>query len=240
MTDIDKITERVRKLLAMSEDTSSPHEAAIAARRAAKLMQQYNLDNAAILLSTLTDDDIVENTVHSAQGKRIPRWIMLMLVPVANLHDCKVRYVWQGGATKSPQFIGTKEDAMVASYVFEYLVREIKKLAKLYQPLNKVYSGGLKGMNDFKDGASSTVRTMLIDLLKEKKKAEQVAASQDSKALVVCKMQLIESRYNIKYGRGSGGAAYRHSEARQAGQRAGEGVSIRAGLTGTSGTARLR
>ena len=231
MTDLDKITERVRKLLAMSEDTSSPHEAAIAARRAAKLMQQYNIDNAAVLLSTLTDDDIVENSIHAAQGTRIARWIMLLLVPVANLHDCKVRYTWLDRKTKVPQFIGTREDSMVAGYVFEYLVREIKKLGKLYQPLNKAYGGGLKGMNDFKDGASNTVRTMLADLNTEKKAAEQTAAK-DSKALVVCKMQLIESRYNINYQR-SKSHTYRASEARRSGERAGAGVSIRAGITGT-------
>jgi len=69
MTDTDKIVERVRKLLAMSEDTSSPHEAAIAAKRAAHLMQQYNIDNAAVLLNTLSDDDIVENTVALCTGR---------------------------------------------------------------------------------------------------------------------------------------------------------------------------
>ncbi len=232
MTDTDKIVERVRKLLAMSEDTSSPHEAAIAAKRAAHLMQQYNIDNAAVLLNTLSDDDIVENTVDSAQGKRIARWIMLLLVPVADLHDCKVRYVRGATGLKVPQFIGTTEDAMVAGYVFEYLVREIKWLAKLYQPLNKLLKGGMAGMNDFKDGASSTVRDMLREMRKAKEAAEQQVNADNSRALVICKKQLIESRYSIKYTRG-GSRSYRNSEARASGERAGAGVTIRDAITGS-------
>ena len=237
MTDVNKIVDRVRKLLAMSEDTSSPHEAAIAAKRAASLMQKYNLDNANILISTLTDDDIVENTIESAQGKRIPRWIMLLLVPVANLHDCKVRYVYQGtNHLKTPQFIGTTEDAMVAGYVFEFLVRELKWLAKLYQPLNKLLKGGAKGMNDFKDGAGSEVRKMLKSITVDKSVAERQAAG--GTGLVVCKQQLIESRYSIKYSKSSS-HTYRNSDARQSGERAGAKVSIRDAITGGTQTARL-
>ena len=39
-----KIMERVRKLLAMAKDATSPHEAAIAARRARSLMDKHQLE----------------------------------------------------------------------------------------------------------------------------------------------------------------------------------------------------
>ena len=42
--DQEKIKTRYRRLLAMSGDVNSPHEAAIAARRAASLMRKYDFD----------------------------------------------------------------------------------------------------------------------------------------------------------------------------------------------------
>ncbi len=44
-----EIIERVRKLLSMAVDTSSPHEAAIAASRARKLMDKHQIDLADLI-----------------------------------------------------------------------------------------------------------------------------------------------------------------------------------------------
>ena len=41
--DIDNVLSRIKKLLSMAADVSSPEEAAIAANRAAKLMLQYDV-----------------------------------------------------------------------------------------------------------------------------------------------------------------------------------------------------
>ena len=41
---LDKIKERIAKLLAMAKDAASPNEAAIAAGRARSLMDKYQLD----------------------------------------------------------------------------------------------------------------------------------------------------------------------------------------------------
>ena len=44
-----KIRERIRKLLAMAGDASSPQEAAIAARRAKALLNEHNLSEADVI-----------------------------------------------------------------------------------------------------------------------------------------------------------------------------------------------
>lgn len=52
-----KIRERIRKLLAMAGDASSPQEAAIAARRAKALLHKYNLSEADVIVGDMTLDD---------------------------------------------------------------------------------------------------------------------------------------------------------------------------------------
>ena len=229
----DKIVYRIQNLLRMASDTSSPNEAAIAARRAQALMQQYNLDNADILMDTLSDTDIQECDATSAAGARIPHWISNLLVPVAKLYDCKVRYVYADrySRVKVPQFVGVAEDAQVAAYTFEYLVREIKHHAALYQPMNKVYGHGMKGMIDFKEGASSSVLDMLVAMAVTKDDMDTHSSSGTD--LVICKQQLIEAKYHIKYGRGKTRYA-RDSEGRRAGAEAGASINIREGVTGST------
>ena len=53
---LDKIRARIQKLLAMAQDSSSPHEAAIAAERVQKLMAKFNLEMADVIAEELQDE----------------------------------------------------------------------------------------------------------------------------------------------------------------------------------------
>lgn len=88
--DNKKIIDRIRKLLTMSKDSSSPNEAAIAAGRAAKLMQQYNLETAEVILSNITEDTITENSTNTKYST-FPSWASYLAIPVAHLNDCECR-----------------------------------------------------------------------------------------------------------------------------------------------------
>ena len=87
---VRKLLDRVRKLLAMAADTSSPEEAAIAARRAAWLMEQHHLSQAEVMPREGIADRIGKSTAGYAAA-RLPRWFEMLAVPVARLFDCAVR-----------------------------------------------------------------------------------------------------------------------------------------------------
>ena len=53
---------RIRKLLAMAGDASSPNEAAIAAKRAKALLNEHNLSEADVIAGGMTLDDFRRGT----------------------------------------------------------------------------------------------------------------------------------------------------------------------------------
>lgn len=225
----NKIVERVRKLLAMAKDSSSPNEAAIAARRASKLMEQHNLQQADILLNQDFTDRITSHTSDRGYGM-VPRWYAILLVPVAKVYDCEVRYIFDGNK-KKPQFLGMDEDVLVASYVLEYLAGEIERLAKKHR---KECGADRIAMNDFRNGASQAIVSMLNVMIKEKQ--QQTSKGTE---LVLCKQNMIAQKFGREVGK------YKQSSRRtrssihhELGKRAGSKVSIRRGVE-SSGQSRV-
>ena len=227
--DKDKIVSRIQKLLAMAKDSSSPHEAAIAAGRASKLLQKHNLTHAEVMLADIDYSSITEE--RSDMGyKKQPLWFDLLCMPVAHLHDCEVRPArCRFDGKLYPQFLGVREDALVAIYVFEFLVGEINRLAKQYQKNNTwlfTPPPSRSDMYDFRIGASKGIRYVLRALLREKQSKDE--SSSDGKGLVVVKGALIKEKYNVEYDNCS--RDVRESEHADAGLRAGLRVKVRQGV----------
>ena len=87
-----KLLERIRRLLAMADDASSPNEAAIAARRVRKLMDEHQV--------TKEDAEgvIDEFDIVSSSEKYVtwPRWLQGVAVLVAKENDCIARFYFVG------------------------------------------------------------------------------------------------------------------------------------------------
>jgi hypothetical protein len=224
----DKITERVRKLLALAADTSSPAEAAIAARRAAALMEQHNLNHADVMLREGIGDRIAQETASRDYGA-IPRWYNILTVPVAHLYDCEVRFAHRGGHRYAAEFIGLDDDALVASYVLDYLASEIERLARRHR---QQHGGDRRSMNDFRLGASHEIIAMLQRMEGEKRQREATGASA-ARELVVVKRELIRQHHDIRYRTVE--THHRVSSDYQAGRAAGAGVRLRQGVEKPSG-----
>ncbi|MFN2288377.1 MAG: DUF2786 domain-containing protein [Chromatocurvus sp.] len=221
-----RLIERVRRLLAMAADTSSPHEAAIAASRAAKLMAKYNLDHAAVMLRDGIDDRITEEQA-PREHHRVPRWYSLLIIPVAHLYDCETR-MQENPVTGRwySEFLGLDQDALVAAYVLDYLVNEIERLALRHRQST---GAGRRAMNDFRLGATHEIVLMLKRIEEEKRGGESAGAPpDDAQALMVVKRDLIREKYDVKYTRTS--YSYRRSESYEQGREAGAGVAIRSGV----------
>ena len=225
MSDADrKITERVRRLLAMAADSSSPEEAAIAARRAAALMEKHNLEHADVLLRQGIGDRMVEQRA-SRSYRRAPRWYNSLAVPVAHLYDCEVRLEFDEGSGRwEHEFIGLDDDALVASYVLDYLAAEIDRLAARYR---ERCAADRQASYDFRLGAAHEIVVMLRAMERDKRSRE-VQASAASRELVLAKRELIRERYDIRYD--STRYRYRDSGHYSAGRAAGSRVRIRKGV----------
>jgi hypothetical protein len=172
----DKILERIRKLLNMAADTSSPNEAAIAAGRARKLMDQYQV----------TDWDLKQNKEEDFGSARTiweDTWHGMLGIAMAWLNDVNCRQQHGDGFLDTPHllFEGYLVDAVTAKELWLYLVAQAE-----------IQSKQVRGRKEpFKRGFASGVQAQVKEILKEREKI----VTSNGTALVVCKRQLVESRY---------------------------------------------
>lgn len=89
MEDLTKIKERIAKLLAMADDSSSPEEAAIAAGRARKLMDKHQLE--AWECSKKMEEPMASRKATRAYGA-VPEYIGQFAVIVGEFNDCQSVY----------------------------------------------------------------------------------------------------------------------------------------------------
>jgi len=178
MAKQSKIMERIRKLLNMAEDASSPNEAAIAAGRARKLMDIHQIALADVedLAETHQFGEVV------VQAKR-PHWKQWMAVCVADYNDCIVRSA-RGGFT----FQGLKDDTVMCQYLMDYLTTNGNFQYSVFQSCQK---GAAKRAYEqvFMEGFSKEVNQKIRELILQRKQAG------DGKQLLVLKKGLVESHF---------------------------------------------
>lgn len=192
----EKTIKRVQKLLAMAADGSSPHEAAIAAKRARKLMDEYQLTVSDLAHS----DDSEFGTAQTGSKRRFTaKWEQSLAVRVAEYNDCVVAFVLVDGTKQLVdfEFRGMTADADMARVMFRYLVENGKRLCSHY-----IKSCGFKRYNarlgtEYKDAYSNEIRRRLQDLIDERSKVQM----SDGKSLMIVKQDLVEQKFGKpKYG----------------------------------------
>ncbi len=121
----EKVIERVRKLLALS-NSSNEHEAALAAAHAQRLLAEHNL-----AMSELEAKEEGAGEAELQVAKSVPKWVSSLFATVAQAFDCFA--VVSATPTMSRlRFIGVAEDPEVASCTMQYLMAELKRLATSY------------------------------------------------------------------------------------------------------------
>lgn len=113
---LDKIKDRIAKLLAMAANNGNEHEALLAAERARKLMDQYQLSE---MDATQTDNRFGE--VVNKKGYRFaPKWTNWLAVAVGKFNDCQVDLIRADDRNLHLRWRGYSEDVQVALSMFEY------------------------------------------------------------------------------------------------------------------------
>lgn len=231
-TKSKKLHERIRKLLAMAGDASSPHEAAIAARRAKALLSEHNLSEADVIAGDMTLDDF--QTRDMGEVKRcFPRWIAILAPAIAEYTGTSaVCAISTGPGSKRARqkrirYQGHVDDLMLAEYLHVYLVRAVERMTQ---------ESGLRGRGrraSFRFGMAQSIGDKLREMAAEEK--EWFRQNSDSKALVLVDKKVAMNREKFGVTRYDRDKTYASDGGAQAfGQNAGRAVDIRRGLAGTS------
>lgn len=123
---MEKVIEKIRKLLAMTEENgASENEAIIAALKTQKLMTEYNLTVADVADEHQEKSEIVEVPVDAGTKYK---WKYRLANIIAVNFCCKVFVVGKSSVV----FYGYKNHADVASEVFRFLFNTGNKLANNY------------------------------------------------------------------------------------------------------------
>lgn len=85
-SDLIKVIERIRKLLAMARDKSSPNESAIAMQRARSLMDSHQLTEADIDLDS--EHAVTIDSIIIEKYKYMPVWKTGLINTIARFNDC--------------------------------------------------------------------------------------------------------------------------------------------------------
>jgi len=180
---LDKVMDRIRKLLSLST-SNNPNEAATAAAQAAKLMADYELEEADLRVeSGEANLDKIEQDVWYNDSKNGAKWKGMILVGVVKGFGCyayqsKVR-VSDGSIKSTYCVIGRSNNVRTANYMFQYLTKEIQDMCErawlaLRAASEASMYHGKHWKNSFLLGAAVVIQNRLI----EQSDANKVAQAQ--------------------------------------------------------------
>lgn len=183
-SNTDKVIDKISKLLAMANDSSSPNEAMIAAKRARALMDKHQLE--------VTDIEAAKGTQflslkYELTGSRTPKWMVILASASSSLNDCRVlRYREAHEYNMAFLFQGFKADAIVAKLTFEYFVEACERQLKA-QAIK-----GTSKRNFFRLGFSQQISQRCIVIKRER---EQDMVSPTGTALIPLKKAQVEDHF---------------------------------------------
>lgn len=132
---IEKVLDKIKKLLALAGNNPSEEEAMAAALKAQELMAEYNV--------TVTDEeDKIEMSESGFSTGVDNNWKYILSDVVATNFRC--RTYWLG--KKRVIFYGYKSDCEIASQVFEFLFKICKKRTNQVADKAYVETGTSKGV----------------------------------------------------------------------------------------------
>lgn len=122
----NKVLERIKKMLALSNDSGATEaERETALHMAYNTLAKYNLS-----LSDLPSEDTTEARERQDVVISADRWARNLSMAVAKLFFCKYFYSQTGTSGKDKHnFVGRQSNVITAKYMSEYLIKSIKREA---------------------------------------------------------------------------------------------------------------
>jgi hypothetical protein len=208
----EKIMDKLRKLYALSK-SSNPHEAAVALQRAQKLMQHHGIDQSDLELSDISESI---SDYWPVGGSRPPTYMLGLLAIIRDAFA--VQSVVLSGISTRVSFCGPQNRAVLASYTFEVLGRQ---LIKARQNFIKTQNKRLKTTTKTSRG-DKFAEGWIIAVLNEIEKLAMTAREEDLTRRWLEKKYTHTEELNGREARNARGAV----EARRAGYQEGRQVQL--------------
>lgn len=200
MSDRQKILERIRKLLALSEHNANSAEATQAVLLAQRLIVLYGVEDAELNRNSIQDENIISVNSQIISNPRL--WRVYLRNLVATSFRCKswetIKETYnpygQRKTLNQATFYGYEQDAQAATLAFEYLYRagnrlanaKIKSLRKQRRSTRGAYNsyiaGYLSGLTHELEKQSKELMVVLPLAVKDKFDAEIAPAIKTSSA----------------------------------------------------------
>lgn len=182
---MSSITDKVIKLIKLSQNNSNVNEAASAYAQAQRLITKHNLDEALLKdPNQVTSDSFVKEVMF--QGKRKSAWKTRVAAATAKANNCFIWTARVAGRAFACMTAGTKADVDMCKYMYDSIVNQVEKMCKDYMLVQDMGRSGAKTVaNSFKIGAAVTVEK---SLLAAKEEVEQ--EYEGTNALMVIKDKL--------------------------------------------------
>lgn len=183
----NKVIERIRALLAMGGDTSSIHEAAIATKRANKMMAEHQVSLSDIQDLSGANLGCYQYDLNSNQQTT---WISALALKIAKMNDCIVSFASRASTESliSYEFKGFEEDVAVCEFMMVYLVDTCHELYE--RDSNKLRFNGVTDKHDYLLGLSDRINERIQSIMNER--AAAVCSQPSSNALVIDKSAIVE------------------------------------------------
>lgn len=190
--DLEKIKAKIKKCLALAEDSASAsNEAATAIKQAQALMKKHNISSNDIELM-----EISEKMTDSKPPKKPPRYLWALMNLVSRVFGVEYAY---SEYRQKVMFYGHENRAEIAAHVFDVTYSQIKRS-------RKEYLNGL--MNSFNrarmadsfciawvNGVSSKIESFALS----DKEREQLSKAKQAKSIVTAnpigKVKVFDSAY---------------------------------------------
>lgn len=250
-TEREKVLEKIRKLLRMAEGKANENESMTAARQAASLMRQYEIDHKEVMLEEIAEEGAIfsgdDSNIEFHYSDGVPPWINTFVKFLGNLFDCEVAIK----AVKVDQersdfvckigFIGIKSDVLVVKWTYRFLVENCQRLADEWYareigPRAKgthvifgldsipVEEATVKLRQEFLHGCGLRICLKIMDMIDERDNERKLS---QCTALVVNKQAIIQSTFGkVEYAQGDKDLHQVDTSARMAGYEAAESIDI--------------
>ncbi|MDU7047191.1 MAG: DUF2786 domain-containing protein, partial [Enterobacter roggenkampii] len=134
MENKEKYIQRIKKLLAMARNNSSAEEAALALRRAQRLMETHKLTEAGADLIDINEASTQKAPSHA---EKMPEYMAILAEMVARVFGVKFytshgTEQWGKPAKRTIHYYGHDERPQIAAYSFEVLGKQLVKARRDY------------------------------------------------------------------------------------------------------------
>ncbi|EDS2952441.1 DUF2786 domain-containing protein [Salmonella enterica] len=133
MSTNEKVISRIKKLMALADNTGNPHEASVALRQAQALMMKYDVSPGSVVPAEITSEtcwNIPSNALS------VPGWLNALVTVVCMAAGCRSYYGWYQHSGRKKRrcvtFYGFGERPAVAGYLFGVVCRQLKRDAEHY------------------------------------------------------------------------------------------------------------